>query len=135
MTSSLSCWWTKTKEPSLAPFVHPPAIVHYNIIICVSRDWLQNIYKLSLKCWLSPGQTSEQSRIQRSNFARSTVWPPMLDDIRPTFFVRSSVAWSLLLIKHCDQQFCSTQQRCNVVLLFQQSCVLNRVTFAQLADH
>ena len=65
----------------------------------------------------------------------STVLPPMLGDARPTFFVRSSAAWSLLLIKHCDQQFCSTQQCCSVLPLFQQSCVLNRVTFALLANH
>ena len=26
MTSSPPCWWTKTKDLSLASFVHPPAI-------------------------------------------------------------------------------------------------------------
>ena len=52
----------ETKDLSLAPFVCPPAIVHYVIVICVSRDWLQTSYwghcKLKLtintnqvKCW------------------------------------------------------------------------------------
>ena len=43
-TSSPPCWWTKTRDLSLAPFVRPPAIVHCSIIICVSRDWLQITY-------------------------------------------------------------------------------------------
>ena len=34
-------WWTKTKDRSLAPFVRPPAVVHYIIVICVSEGWLQ----------------------------------------------------------------------------------------------
>ena len=43
LRTSQPCWWTKTKDLSLASFVHPPAIVHYLIVICVSRDWLQTI--------------------------------------------------------------------------------------------
>ena len=46
MTSSLLCWWTKTKDLSLAPFVRPPAIGHCIIVICVSRDKLQTRYLL-----------------------------------------------------------------------------------------
>ena len=42
--SSPPCWWTKTKDLSLAPFVRPPAIVDYIIVISVSGDWLQTIY-------------------------------------------------------------------------------------------
>ena len=44
VTSSSPCWWTKTKDLSLAPFVCPPAIVHCSIVICVSIDWLQTLY-------------------------------------------------------------------------------------------
>ena len=44
VTSSPPCWWTKTKDLSLASFVRPPEIVHYSIVICVSRDWLQTNY-------------------------------------------------------------------------------------------
>ena len=43
VTSSSPCCWTKTKHLSLAPFVRPPAIVHYTIVI-VSRDWLRTVY-------------------------------------------------------------------------------------------
>ena len=31
MTSSPLCWWTKTKDRSLDPFVHPPAVALYVI--------------------------------------------------------------------------------------------------------
>ena len=48
VTSSPPCWWTKTKDLSLAPFVRPSAIVHYIIVICVSRCWLQIISFISL---------------------------------------------------------------------------------------
>ena len=44
VTSSPPSWWTKTKDLSLASFVLPPAIVHYIIVICVSRDRLQTTY-------------------------------------------------------------------------------------------
>ena len=33
VTSSTLCWWTKTKDLSLASFVRPPAFVHYTIVI------------------------------------------------------------------------------------------------------
>ena len=29
---------------SLAPFVRPPTFVHFTIVICVSRGWLQTTY-------------------------------------------------------------------------------------------
>ena len=38
VTSSPPCWWTKTIDLSLAPFVRPPAFVHFTIVICVSRE-------------------------------------------------------------------------------------------------
>ena len=41
VTSSRPCWWTRTIDFSLAPFVRPPAFVHFTIVICISRDWLQ----------------------------------------------------------------------------------------------
>ena len=46
VTSQPPCWWTKTKDFSLAPFVRPPAIVHCSIVICVPRDWLQTTYNM-----------------------------------------------------------------------------------------
>ena len=48
VTSTSPCWWTKTKDPSLAPFVCAPAIVHYSIVICVSRHWLQATYRKAI---------------------------------------------------------------------------------------
>ena len=45
VTSSPPCWWTKTIDLSLAPFVRPPAFVHFTIVICVSRDWLKTTYR------------------------------------------------------------------------------------------
>ena len=48
VTSSPQCQWTKTKDLSLAPFVRPPAIVHWSIVICVSRGWLQTTNTRSL---------------------------------------------------------------------------------------
>ena len=44
VTSSPPCWWTKTIDLSVAPFVRPPAFVHFTIVICVSRDWLKTTY-------------------------------------------------------------------------------------------
>ena len=41
VTSSPSCWWIKTIDLSLDIFVRPPAIVHFTIVIGVSRDWLK----------------------------------------------------------------------------------------------
>ena len=46
VTSSPPCWWTKTIDLSLAPFVRPPAFVHFTIVICVSRDWLKTTYTI-----------------------------------------------------------------------------------------
>ena len=47
-TSSLPCWWMKTDDLALAPFVGPPVIIintlHYIIVVSVSRDWSQTIY-------------------------------------------------------------------------------------------
>ena len=55
--SSQPCWWTRTINFSLAPFVRPPAFVHFTIVICVSRDWLQPTYTcvrvlLNLNKWI-----------------------------------------------------------------------------------
>ena len=47
VTSSPPCWWTKTIDLSLAPFVRPPAFVHFTIVICVSRDWLKTTYSVA----------------------------------------------------------------------------------------
>ena len=44
VTSSPPCWWTKTIDLSLAPFVRPPAFVRFTTVICVSRDWLPTTY-------------------------------------------------------------------------------------------
>ena len=44
VTSSPLCWWTKTKDLSLAPFVCPPEVVHFSIVIGVSRCWLKTSY-------------------------------------------------------------------------------------------
>ena len=44
VTSSRPCWWTRTIDFSLAPFVRPPAFVHFTIVICISRDWLPPTY-------------------------------------------------------------------------------------------
>ena len=39
MTSLPPCWWTKTKDLSLASFVRPPEVVHFTIVIGVPRGW------------------------------------------------------------------------------------------------
>ena len=44
VTSSRPGWWKRTIDFSLAPFVRPPAFVHFTIVICVSIDWLQLTY-------------------------------------------------------------------------------------------
>ena len=44
MTSSPPFWWTKTKDLSLASFVRPPEVVHFSIVISVSRGWLKTSY-------------------------------------------------------------------------------------------
>ena len=46
MTSSQPCWWTKTKDPSLASFVRPPEVVRFSIVIGVSRGCLKTSYYL-----------------------------------------------------------------------------------------
>ena len=48
VTSSLPYLWTKTNDLSLAHFFRPPSIVHYLIVFCISRDWLQTIYLLGI---------------------------------------------------------------------------------------
>ena len=45
MTSTAPCWWTKTKDLSLAPFVRPLEVVHFSIVIGISRGWLKT------SCW------------------------------------------------------------------------------------
>ena len=47
VTSSPPCWWTKTKDLSLASFVRPPEVVRFSIVIGVSRDWLKTSYMAS----------------------------------------------------------------------------------------
>ena len=44
MTSSPPCWWTKTKDLSLASFVRPPEVVDFSIVIGVSGGWLKTSY-------------------------------------------------------------------------------------------
>ena len=42
VTSSPPCWWAKTKDLPLASFVRPPGeVVHFSIVIGVSRGWLK----------------------------------------------------------------------------------------------
>ena len=78
----------------------------------VSLMLAKGLAKLSNKVGFNTPTLLDPTLFDR--FARS----PMLGDARPTFQVRSSVGWSLLLIKHCDQQFCSTQQCCSVLPLY-----------------
>ena len=42
----------ETKDFSLAPFLHPPAIVHRSIVICVPRDWLQTTCSVTATSWI-----------------------------------------------------------------------------------
>ena len=44
MTSSPPCWWTKTKDLSLASFVLPPEVVHFSFVIGVPENWLKTSY-------------------------------------------------------------------------------------------
>ena len=44
VTSLPPCWWTKTKDLSLASFVRPPEVVHFPIVIGVPRGWLKTSY-------------------------------------------------------------------------------------------
>ena len=44
MTSLPLCWWTRTKDISLASFVRPLEVVFFFIDIGVSRDWLKTSY-------------------------------------------------------------------------------------------
>ena len=37
MTSSLPCWWMKTKDLLLASFARPPEVLHSSIVIGVSE--------------------------------------------------------------------------------------------------
>ena len=41
MRSSPPCWWTKAEDLSLASFVRPPEVVHFSIVMGVSRGWLK----------------------------------------------------------------------------------------------
>ena len=41
VTSSQPCWWTKTKDLSLASFAHPPEVIHFSVVIGVPRGWLK----------------------------------------------------------------------------------------------
>ena len=44
VTSLPPCWWTKTKDLSLASFVRAPQVVHFPIVIGVPRGWLKTSY-------------------------------------------------------------------------------------------
>ena len=44
MTSSPSCWWTKTKDLSFASSVCPPEVVHFSMVIGISRGRLKTSY-------------------------------------------------------------------------------------------
>ena len=46
VTSWPPCWWTKTRDLSLASFVRPPEVVRFSIVIGVSRDWLKSSYSV-----------------------------------------------------------------------------------------
>ena len=43
MTSSPPCWWTKTKDLSLASFVRPPEVVLFSILLLVSLRLVENL--------------------------------------------------------------------------------------------
>ena len=47
VTSSPPCWWTKTKDLSLASFVSPPdlEVVNFSIVIGASRVWLKTSHR------------------------------------------------------------------------------------------
>ena len=54
VTSSPPCWWTKTKDLSLASFVRPPEVVHFSIAIGVCRGWLKTSSTFFLRVvWIS----------------------------------------------------------------------------------
>ena len=38
MTSSPPCWWTETKDFSLASFVRPPEVVLFSILFLVTLE-------------------------------------------------------------------------------------------------
>ena len=50
VTSSPPCRRTKTKDLSLASFVGPPEVVHFSVVIGVSRGWLVE-YKRNTFSW------------------------------------------------------------------------------------
>ena len=55
VTSSPPCWWTVNKKLLISSFCLSTTIVHFTIVICVSRDCMKTTY-----CW--------------SNFVFSVVW-------------------------------------------------------------
>ena len=65
--SSPPCWWTKTKDLSLACFVRPPEVVHFTIVIGVSRGWLKASYYSSYlwiwKCSFESLETYSKSHL------------------------------------------------------------------------
>ena len=44
MTFLPPCWWTKTKDRSVASFVRPLEVLHFSIVIGVPRGWLKTSY-------------------------------------------------------------------------------------------
>ena len=82
----------------------------------------------SRRRFFSPGQTIEQSWIQHSNFARSSIvrlfGRPCWKMFVQHFLFDQVLDRLCFLIKLYAQQFCSTQPCCSVLPLFQQSCIL-----------
>ena len=63
VTSSPPCWWTKTKDLSLASFVRPPDVKHFSIVIGAFRGWLRTSYNFKFLftkflpgCFVQQGQ-------------------------------------------------------------------------------
>ena len=68
VTSSPPCWWTKTKDLSLASSVLPPGVVRFSIVIGVSRDWLKTSYRVSFGLILSPHAAHVAINLYKTNF-------------------------------------------------------------------
>ena len=64
MTSLPPCWWTETKDLSLASFVRPPGVVPFSIVIGVFRGWLKTSKLTSDGYFLAPEARRKQDRIK-----------------------------------------------------------------------
>ena len=56
------CWWTKTKDFSLASFVRPPEVVLFFIVLGVSRGWLKTT---NCMVWQACSDKAEFSFLRR----------------------------------------------------------------------